>query len=103
MILIEHPCKNVKEISDTLEVTNESTNQVKESKNNLLVHKYELFNLKDTKDISKMLTRFIDVLNRLKALDRDMPNTKFGEQDPMLTPKELGTKGDRHFGRQGSY
>lgn len=33
---------NAEDIWDTLEVTDEGTNQVKESKINLLVHKYEL-------------------------------------------------------------
>ena len=36
-------CNSAKEIWDRLEVTHEGTNQVKESKINMLVHKYELF------------------------------------------------------------
>ena len=35
----------VKEIWDRLEVTHEGTTQVKESKINMLVHKYELFKM----------------------------------------------------------
>ena len=36
-------CKSAKEIWRLLEITHEGTNQVKESKINLLVHSYELF------------------------------------------------------------
>ena len=36
-------CKSTKEIWRLHEITHEGTNQVKESKINLLVHSYELF------------------------------------------------------------
>ena len=36
-------CSSAKEIWDRLEVTHEGTNQVKESKISMLVHKYEIF------------------------------------------------------------
>ena len=39
-------CKSAKEIWRLLEITHEGTNQVKESKINLLVHSYELFFMK---------------------------------------------------------
>ena len=39
-------CKSAKEIWRLLEITHEGTNQVKESKINLLVHIYELFFMK---------------------------------------------------------
>ena len=38
-------CISTKKIWDRLEVTHEGTNQVKESKINMLVHKYELFKM----------------------------------------------------------
>ena len=40
-------CKLAKEIWRLLEITHEGTNQVKESKINLLVHSYELFFMKE--------------------------------------------------------
>ena len=40
-------CKLAKEIWRLLEITHEGTNQVKESKLNLLVHSYELFFMKE--------------------------------------------------------
>ena len=39
-------CKTAKDIWNNLEVTHEGTNQVKESKISMLVHKYELFKMK---------------------------------------------------------
>ena len=40
-------CKSAKEIWRLLEITHEGTNQVKESRINILVHDYELFSIKD--------------------------------------------------------
>ena len=64
-----------KEIWDTLEVTHEGTNQVKESKINMLVHKYELFKMEPTESITNMFTRFSDIVNCLKSLDKDFTNS----------------------------
>ena len=38
-------CMSAKEIWDTLEVTHEGTNQVKQSKVNMLIHTYEIFRM----------------------------------------------------------
>lgn len=91
-------CNNAKEIWDTLEVTHKCTNQVKESKVNIIVHKYYLFNLNDTETIFEIFMRFIDNVNRSKLVGTSQP--RVGEQDPTLTPKELGTKG-RHIESKG--
>ena len=61
-------CKLAKEIWRLLEITHEGTNQVKESKINLLVHNYELFSMKETKSIVEMITRFTEIVNGLEAL-----------------------------------
>uniref|UniRef100_A0A2N9ECG9 Uncharacterized protein n=1 Tax=Fagus sylvatica TaxID=28930 RepID=A0A2N9ECG9_FAGSY len=50
-------CDSAKEIWDKLEVTYEGTNQVKESKMNMLIHEYELFVMKKDENISEMSTR----------------------------------------------
>ena len=63
-------CETAKKIWDKLEVTHERTNQVKESKISMLVHKYELFKMKANETISKMFTRFIDIINGLKSLEK---------------------------------
>ena len=68
-------CPSVKEIWDTLEVTHKRINQVKESKINMLVHKYELFKIETTKFIINMFIRFVDIVNCLKSLDKDFTNS----------------------------
>ena len=63
-------CKSAKEIWRLLKVTHEGTNQVKESKFNLLVHSYELFFMKDNETIVEMITRFTNMVNGLEALGK---------------------------------
>ena len=63
-------CATTKEIWDRLEVTHEGTNQVKETKINMLVHKYELFRMESNETITDMFTRFTDIINNLKNLEK---------------------------------
>ena len=51
-----------------LEITHEITNQVKESKINLLVHSYEMFFIKENETIVETIIRFTDIINGLEAL-----------------------------------
>ncbi|CAL9106917.1 unnamed protein product [Musa textilis] len=60
--------ESIFDIWHTLEITHEGTSRVKESKINLLVHSYELFRMKPSESIGDMYTRFIDIVNGLKAL-----------------------------------
>ena len=69
-------CASAKEIWDRLEVTHEGTNQVKESKINMLVHKYELFKIEHDKSITAMFTRFTDIINGLKSLGKSYTNSE---------------------------
>ena len=62
--------KSAKEIWRLLEITHEGTNQVKESKINLLVHNYELFSMKENETIVEMITRFTDIVNGFEALGK---------------------------------
>ena len=43
---------------------------MKESKINLLVHNHELFSMKESETIVKMITRFTDIVNGLEALEK---------------------------------
>ena len=63
-------CSSIKEIWDKLEVTHKGTNQVKESKINMLVHKYELFKIEPNELITGVYAHFIDIVNNLKNLDK---------------------------------
>ena len=58
------------EIWHTLEVTHEGTNKVKESKISVLVHRFELFKMKENETIGEMFTRFTDITNSLIGLGK---------------------------------
>ena len=53
----------------------EGTNQVKESKINILVHKYELFKIEPHETIGDMFIRFTEIINELKSLGKDYSNS----------------------------
>ena len=63
-------CFTVKEILDRLDVTHEDTNQVKESKISMLVHKHELLKMEPNEIITGMYTCFNDIVNNLKNLGK---------------------------------
>ncbi|XP_021750214.1 uncharacterized protein LOC110715901 [Chenopodium quinoa] len=63
-------CKNAKEIWDLLQVTHEGTNEVKHSKIDLLMSKYERFEMQPKESIQEMLTRFT---NELVSLGKQIP------------------------------
>ncbi|GAB2289773.1 hypothetical protein Dimus_038063 [Dionaea muscipula] len=58
-----------KEIWDTLKTTHEGTNQVKQSKVDILVRQFELFSMHDDESILSIYTRFTNIVNELKSLD----------------------------------
>ncbi|XP_070031588.1 uncharacterized protein [Nicotiana tomentosiformis] len=70
-------CETAKEMWDKLEVTYEGTNKVKETRINLLVCDYELFQMKDGESVEEMFSRFSQILGDLKSLGRPI---KSGEQ-----------------------
>ena len=63
-------CTTAQEAWHNLEVTHDGTNQVKETKINMLVHKYELFKMKPNEPIGEMFTRFCDITNSLQSLGK---------------------------------
>ncbi|XP_021719011.1 uncharacterized protein LOC110686710 [Chenopodium quinoa] len=66
-------CKNAKEIWDLLQITHEGTNEVKRSKIDLLMSKYERFEMQPKETIQEMLTRFTNIINELVSLGRQIP------------------------------
>ncbi len=85
-------CSSAKEIWDRLEVTHEGTNQVKESKMNILVHKYELFKMEPNETISCMFTRFTDIINGLKNLGKSYTNSELMRKILRSLPKTWEAK-----------
>ena len=63
-------CETTFDIWRTLEITHEGTSRVKDSKVNILLHDFELFQMKPSETIGDMYTRFTDVVNGLRALGK---------------------------------
>ncbi|XP_019267784.1 PREDICTED: uncharacterized protein LOC109245054 [Nicotiana attenuata] len=70
-------CEIAKEMWDKLEFTYEGTNKVKETRINLIVRDYELFQIKDGESVEEMFSRFSKILGDLKSFGRPI---KTGEQ-----------------------
>ena len=69
-------CKSGKDIWDRLCITYEGTNEVKQSRLNILLHDYELFRMKPNESISNMYTRFTQIVTSLHALGRELTNAE---------------------------
>ncbi|XP_070042970.1 uncharacterized protein [Nicotiana tomentosiformis] len=63
-------CETAKEVWDKLEITYEGTNKVKETRINLLVRDYELFQMKNGEPVEEMFSRFSKILGDLKSFGR---------------------------------
>lgn len=85
-------CKNARDIWHTLEVTHEGTNQVKESKIDMLVHQYELFKMLQNESITSMFTRMTSITNNLHALGRTYTNTEIVSKILRSLPKAWEAK-----------
>ena len=59
-----------------LKVTHKDKTQVKETKINIWLHDYELFNMKDSECITTMLDRFSEITNSLASLGRQISRSK---------------------------
>ena len=69
-------CTTAKEVWEKLEVTHEGTNQVKESKINMLMHEYEMFIMNSSESIANMLARFSKIVNSLKGFGKTIAVSK---------------------------
>ena len=63
-------CESAKDIWDALQVAHEGTNQVKQSRIELLMRKYELFEMGDRETIMEMCTQFTHITNELQSLGK---------------------------------
>ncbi|XP_070050011.1 uncharacterized protein [Nicotiana tomentosiformis] len=63
-------CDTAKEMWDKLEVTYEGTSKVKETHINMLVHDYELFQMKEGESIEEIFVRFSKIISDLKAFGK---------------------------------
>ncbi|XP_070039816.1 uncharacterized protein [Nicotiana tomentosiformis] len=69
-------CQSAKEIWEALQIANEGTIQVKQSKIDMLTAEYELFKMKEDESIPDMLTRFTSIINELHSLGEIIPRNK---------------------------
>ncbi|XP_075099291.1 uncharacterized protein LOC142176120 [Nicotiana tabacum] len=69
-------CETAKEIWEALQTAHEGTNQVKQSKINMLTTEYELFRMKDDEFIQDMHTRCTFIINELHSLGEIIPRNK---------------------------
>ena len=67
-------CTNAKEMWDKLQLTHESTTDVKKSRINTLTHEYELFRMKTNENIQDMHKRFTHIVNHLASLRKTFSN-----------------------------
>ena len=63
-------CESAKEVWNALQIAHEGTNQVKQSKIELLVRKYELLEMSNKETVIDMYTRFTHITNKLKSLGK---------------------------------
>ena len=63
-------CESTKEIWNALCMAHEGTNQVKQSRIELLMRKYELFEMSDEEIVMDMYTCFTYITNKLKSLGK---------------------------------
>ena len=63
-------CESTEDIWEALQVAHESTNQVKQSRIELFIWKYELFEIGDHETVMDMYTHFTHITNELKSLGK---------------------------------
>ena len=66
----------MKENWDRLQDLHEGTDQVKETKISMLVHQYEMFKMLEHENIDEMTTRFMHIINQLKASGKRHSNAE---------------------------
>jgi len=80
-------CESAKDISDALQVAYEGTNQVKQSRIELLMRKYELFEMDDRETIMDMYTQFTHITNELKSLGKTFTTEELVRKTLRFLPK----------------
>jgi len=61
-------CESAKDIWDALQIAHEGTNQVKQSRIELLMRQFELFEMGDRETVMDMYAHFTHITNELKSL-----------------------------------
>ncbi|XP_069144523.1 spindle pole body component 110-like [Solanum lycopersicum] len=87
-------CESAKEIWDCLKTAHEGTEQVKESKIDILTSRYENFKIKEGETIHDMFTMFYSITNELQSLGEPIRMTKQVRKLLRILPKSWESKVD---------
>ena len=68
--------KTVKEIWVKLEITHEGTEQIKQTKVDMLTHEYELFHMKEDEKIDEIFERLSIVVDNIDILGKTLTNER---------------------------
>jgi hypothetical protein len=63
-------CKNAKEVWDTLRIHHEGTSHVKETRIDIGVRKFEVFEMSENETIDEMYARFTTIVNEMRSLGK---------------------------------
>ena len=85
-------CESTKEIWNELRVAHEGTNQVKQSRIELLMRKYELFEMSDKETVMEMYTRFAHITNKMKLLGKSFTTEELVRKILRFLPQSRETK-----------
>jgi len=85
-------CESAKDIWEALQVAHEGTNQVKQSHIELLMRKYELFEMGDRETIMDMYTRFTHITNDLKSLRKTFTTEELVRKNLRFLPRTWEAK-----------
>ncbi|XP_015060475.1 uncharacterized protein LOC107006436 [Solanum pennellii] len=87
-------CESAKEIWDCLKTAHEGTEQVKESKIDMLTSQYENFKMKEGETIHDMFTKLSSITNELRSLGEPISMTKQVRKVLRILPKSWESKVD---------
>ncbi|XP_069154328.1 sporulation-specific protein 15-like [Solanum lycopersicum] len=87
-------CESAKEIWDCLKTAHEGTEQVKESKIDMLTSRYENFKMKEGETIHDMFTKLSSITNELRSLGEPISMTKQVRKVLRILPKSWESKVD---------
>jgi len=85
-------CESIKEIWNALQIAHEGTNQVKQSRIELLVGKYKLFEMSNKETVIDMYTQFTHIINELKSLGKSFSTEELVRKILRILPQSWESK-----------
>ncbi|KAK2966161.1 hypothetical protein RJ640_026812 [Escallonia rubra] len=80
-------CETMQDMWRMLEVTQEDTNQVNETKKNMLLMRYEASKMKENESTNEIYSRFTLIINGLKLLRKVCPKNEMIHDEEATTSK----------------